>query len=41
LAKDAPGGAGGVAFGMADGEHFAADQKTIACGKVRQSGDGE
>jgi hypothetical protein len=41
LAKDAPGRASGVAFGMADGEHFVANRKTIARGKVRQGGDGE
>ena len=27
LTKDTPSGAGGVAFGMAHGEHFATDQE--------------
>ena len=30
LTKDAPGRAGGVAFGMADGEHFTADREGVA-----------
>jgi hypothetical protein len=41
LAKDAPSGASGVAFGMADREHFAADRKAIARRDVRQRRDGE
>ncbi len=41
LTNDAPGRTAGVAFGMADGEHFAADQEGVARCDIRQCGDGK